>query len=260
MPVIVDTSNLNGFCKRIAATPGLGRTAWDVMLFEVGKILERCVDLTTRDKVNRIKISVAFKNRTLPGPGNTYQRGIPIIYITKSGIVWFADEPGDQYIGRAGYAKEGLGKQRGMVDGKTFHPMNEHFRYGNPRWAKYQEMLAQLKNKQIDVRGVIGRAGKTWVEMAEAAGIKLNGIPDYVRNAPPFKGNVKRHGFAEQSRGLWLRMTNVGKIVLGTIDGNRILQTSINGRYKHFLGEMKRSNFQDIKSVAAAYPGLRATA
>jgi hypothetical protein len=245
MPVTIDTSNLNGFCKRIAATPGLGRNAWDVMLFEVGKILERCVDLTTRDRVNNIKTSIAFKNRTLFSGKGTKS---PILYVTKAGIAWFADYPGEGYEGVAKGGKTG--------SGKTFHPMTEFFHYGNPRWGRYQEMLEQLKGKQIDVRGVIGRAGQTWVQMADAAGIKLSGVPDYVRNATPFKGNTKRHGFAAMSRGLWLTMVNQGKVVLGTIDGNRILQTSINGRYKYFLESMRRGVFEDVKMVARQYQGL----
>lgn len=248
MPVVVDTSNLNGFCKRIAATPGLGVNAWDVMLFEVGKILERCVDLTTRDRVNKIKTSIAFKNRTLFSGKGTKS---PVIYITKAGIAWYADYPGEGF--------EGVAKGRKTGSGKTFHPMTEFFHYGNPRWGRYQEMLQQLKDKQIDVRGVIGRAGQTWVQMAEAAGIRLNGIPEYVRAAAPFKGNAKRHGFAEQSRGMWLKMTNVGKVVLGTIDGNRILQTSINGRYSYFRKMMQAGVFEDVKAVARQYSGLVVT-
>lgn len=243
MPVIVDTSNLNAFCKKIAATPGLGVKAWDVMLYEVGKILESCVRLTTREKVDKIRRSIAFKNRTLNEKGSR----TPILYFTKAGLGWFLDAPGEGY--------EGVAKGR-KIGGKTFHPTTEFFHYGNPRWARYQSFLAQLKDKQIDVREVIGRAGKSWVQMADDAGIALTGIPGYVRNARPFKGNTKVHGFAAQSRGLWLKMTNQHSLLLGTIDGNRILQTSINGRYKYFLKNMEHAVFEDVKTVARAYPAL----
>ncbi len=245
MPTIVDTSNLNGFCKRIAQEP-IGRSAWDVMLFEVARILENCVRLTTRANADKIKRSIDAKNRTL----NEGKKS-PVLYVTKAGLVWFADQPGADYAGVA--------KGRKTGSGKTFHPMSEFFHYGNPRWQRYQQFLIDLNNKQIDVRGVMGRAGQTWVQMADAAGIPLQGIPAYVRNAPVFKGNNKQHGFARKfktAEKLFLEMTNVGKIVLGTIDGNRILQTSINGRFKFFQKNMELGVFNDVKKIAGQYKGL----
>lgn len=256
MPVIVDTSNLNGFCRKIASMPPIGRKAWDVMLYEVARILENCVRLTTRSNVERIKRSVEFQNRML---NENKTKRSPILYVTKAGLIWFADYPGAGYEGIAGYKKEGLTNQRGMVGGKTFHPMNEHFRYGDPRWNRYQQFLMDLKNKQIDVRGVIGRAGQTWVQMANEAGIQLQGIPAYITNAPVFRGNTKQHGFArkfQSADAMWLELVNVGKIVLGTIDGNRILQTSINGRIKYFHDNVQRGVFDDVKQIAQRYKGL----
>jgi len=250
MPVIVDTSHLQDFCKRIAAMPPLGTNAWNVMLHEVARILENCVRLTTRANVERIKRSIAFKNRTLMGPGSS----VPIVYITKAGIAWYADFPGAQYEGVA------KGKRAG---GRTFHPMTEFFRYGQPRWSRYQQLLMDLKNKQIDVRAVLGRAGQTWVQMADAAGIPLTGIPAYIRDAPAFKGNTKRHGLARKFRNadsMWLEMINQGRIMLGTIDGNRILQTSINGRYQYFRRNMEHGVFEDVKQIARAYPSLKVAA
>lgn len=140
MPVIIDTSNLNGFCREIARMPVIGRNAWDVMLYEVGKILENCVRLTTQDAAGKMKRSIEFQNRMLNDGG----KRSPILYVTKKGLVWFADQPG------AGY--EGVAKGRKTGSGRTFHPMTEHFRYGQPRWLLYQQMLADLRNKQIDVR------------------------------------------------------------------------------------------------------------
>lgn len=245
MPCVVDTSQLNSFCKKIAATPGLGVNAWDVMLHEVKAILEMCVSKTTRANAAKIKRSIEFKNRSLNESGSRK----PIIYFNKAGLGWYLDEPGP--------GNEGLAKGR-KVGGKTFHPMTEFFRYGNPRWDRYQAMLQVLKDKQINVRDVMGRSGQSWVQMAESAGIHLDGIPSYVRNAPPYKGRSKVHGFSSMSKGLWLHMTNQAQIVLGTIDGNRILQSSINGREKYFAENMRRGVFRDVKEVARAYPSLKA--
>lgn len=246
MPVTIDTSNLNGFCRDIARMPAIGKSAWDVMLYEVGKILENCVRLTTRANVEKIKKSIEFKNRTL-----NQGKGSPILYVTKAGLVWFADQPGEQY--------EGIAKGRKTGTGKTFHPMTEFFRYGQPRWTEYQQFLIDLKNKQIDARAVIGRAGQAWVQMGEGAGITLQGIPAYIRNAAPFKGSKKIHGYATKrasASSMILELVNQHQIFFGTMDGNRILQTSINGRYRYFQESMKRGVFDDVKQIAARYKGL----
>lgn len=248
MPVTIDTSNLNGFCRTMASQPAVGLKTWDVMIYEVRKIFEQCVRLTTRNNVERIKRSIEFKNRTLTGPNKS-----PIIYTTKAGVIWFADAPGQDYEGVAKGRKSGV---------KTFHPMTEFFRYGQPRWTRYQQFLADLKNKFIDVRQVIGRAGQTWVQMAAGVGIQLEGVPGYIRDAPAFKGRSKVHGTGRKSQtasSLLLEFVNQNQIFFGTMDGNRILQSSINGRYRYFQESMKRGVFDDVKQVAARYKGLIAT-
>lgn len=250
MPAIVDTSNFNAFCRHIARQP-LGVKTWDVMLYEVGKVLEGCVRLTTQEKADRIRRSVEFKNRTLRF--GTKGSGPAIIYISKKGIVWFADEPG------AGY--EGIAQGR-KVGGKTFHPMTEFFRYGNPRWERYQDFLQQLKNKQIDVRQVMGRAAQSWVQIADSLGLQIN-APAYVRNAPGFRGVKHINGVSKRAMSgdkLFIEMKNLAPILLGTIDGNRILQTSINGRYKYFQQSLRRGVFEDVATIARRYPGLMARA
>ncbi|MEY2500591.1 MAG: hypothetical protein QOI07_925 [Verrucomicrobiota bacterium] len=250
MPVRVDTSNFNGFCRQIAAQP-LGLKVWDVMLYEVGKVLEGCVRLTTREKVDKITRSVEFKNRTLRS--GTKGSGPATIYITKKGIAWFADEPG------AGYEGVAQGRKAG---GKTFHPMTEFFHYGRPRWDRYQQFLAQLKNQQIVVRDVIGRGAQSWVQIGNSLGIKV-AAPDYVRNAKPFRGVAHINGVSRRAMSgdkLFLEMKNFAPILLGTMDGNRILQTSINGRYKYFLNSARKINFDDVAAVARQYPGLLARA
>lgn len=250
MPVRVDTSNFNGFCRQITAHP-LGLKVWDVMIYEVGKVLEGCVRLTTRANIDKIRRSIEFKNRTLRFGAKG--SGPAIIYTTKKGLIWFADEPG------AGY--EGIAKGR-HPGGKTFHPMTEFFHYGNPRWARYQEFLAQLKDRQIVVRDVIGRAGQSWVQIAESLGLQIN-APDYVRNAPGFRGVKHINGVSKKAMSankLFLEMKNLAPILLGTIDGNRILQTSINGRLKYFQNSLRKGVFDDVALVARQYPGLLARA
>lgn len=215
------------------------------MLYEVGRVFEQCVRLTTREKVDSIKRSVEHKNRTL----RLEDESAPVLYFTKGGIGWF--------LGAPGYGYEGIAKGR-KVNGMTFHPMTEFFRYGNPRWADYQKFLGQLRNKQINVREVIGRAGQSWVQIADALGIRIE-APGYVRNAPAFRGRAYINGTSQKYRTtqhVALVMKNTAPILLGTMDGNRILQTSINGRRKYFETSLRKGVFDDVESVARQYPGL----
>lgn len=247
MPVITNTSNLTNFCRDVARhTPGV--RFWDAMLHEVGKVLEGCVRLTLGDKW-KITRSVEAKNRTLNEPGS---KRSPIIYVTKAGLIWFADYPG--------FGNEFVAAGRRTGSGKTFHPMSEFFRYGNPRWVRYQGFLDQLKNKQIEVRMVMGRAAQSWVQIAEALGISIN-VPGYVRNATPFKGGKRISGFSRKIRsvnGAIIEMTNTNPVLLGTIDGNRVLQTSINGRLKYFRHGVTEGYLADVRATAARYQGLKA--
>lgn len=246
MPAIVDTSNLTNFCRTIAHwEPGV--KFWDVMIHEVGKVLEGCVRLTIKDKW-KITRSIEFKNRSLPFPGETYGRHKPVIYVNKRGLIWFYDEAGPENVGRA----EG---PRNKGKSKTFHPMTEFFRYGEPRWARYQAFLSDLKNKQVPVQMVLGRAAKSWVQIAESLGLSIN-VPGYVRNAAPFKGRHYVNGTSRRFRtfnGALLEIRNTNPVLLGTIDGAHILRTSIKGREKYFYHGISDAYIANVKETAMRY-------
>lgn len=246
MPVFFKTDNLTGFCRQVAQnTPGV--RLWDAMIHEVGKVCEGCVRLTLGDKW-KITRSIEFKNRTL-----NEGKGKPVLYFTKLGIGWFADYPG------AGY--EGVAQGRKTGSGKTFHPMTEFFRYGQPRWLRYQQMLADLRNKQIEVRMVMGRAAQSWVQMGESLGVRMD-VPGYVRNATPFKGKSGRiTGSSRKIRsinGAILEMTNINPVLMGTIDGALILQKSIRGRLQYFKRGVTEGYIADVRATAARFQGLKA--
>lgn len=246
MPVTINTSNLTGFCQEVARhTPGV--RFWDAMIHEVGKVMEGCVRLTLGDK-RKITKSVEYQNRML----NEGTKRKPILYVTKSGLVWFADYPGTQYAGVA--------KGRKTGSGKTFHPMTEFFHYGQPRWLRYQQFLADLRNKQVEVRMVMGRAAQSWVQIADSLGIRID-VPAYVRNAVPFKGRRHVNGTSRTIRsinGAMIEMTNVNPVLLGTIDGARILRTSIVGREKYFRHGITEGYLSDVRATAARFQGLKA--
>jgi hypothetical protein len=244
---VVDTSDFSRFTTQISARIGLA--PWDVMLAEVGKVLDRCVELTTREKVDRIKRSIAFRNRTY----RPNKSGPAILYFTKKGIGWFWDEPGP------GNENKAKGKR---VAGGTFHPMTEFFHYGQDRWQRYQDVVAQLTANQIDVRDVIGRGAQSWVQIGQAIGVQVN-APGYVRDAIPWKGIPHINGRAYSTKtpdGIFVDLVNTAPLLLGTIDGNRILQTAINGRIAYFEQNLRRGVFDQVAQIARAYPSLRIAA
>lgn len=241
----IDLSRFNDVCKELSR--GSGTPIWNVILFEVSRILGRCVQLTTEDKFDKIKTSVEFKNRRLYHEGST----APLIYFNKKGLGWFLDEPGPGNEGKATGVK---------VGGMTFHPMTEFYRYSDERWGRYQVLLQELQGKQIDVKGVLGRAGQSWVQIGSSLGLELFPTPPaYVRNAPPFKGTAHVNGRSiksETANGLELRLINSAPILLGTIDGNRILQTAVNGRIAAFRTNFRTKVFEDVAERAKRYPGV----
>lgn len=251
MPVTVSTNNLTSFCQEVARyTPGV--RFWDAMIHEVGKVLEGCVRLTLKDNWKIIR-SIEFKNRSLPAPGQTYGRHVPVIYFNKRGIGWFYDEAGPGNQGKAAGPRN-IGKS------KTFHPMTEFFHYGDPRWARYESFLAQLKNNQIKIKQVVGRAAQSWVQIAQSLGIRID-VPDYVTNATPFRGGMTHvNGTSKEIRSVnsaVLQMTNINPVLLGTIDGNRILVTSIRNREKYFKHGITEGYLEDVKRTANRYQGLK---
>jgi hypothetical protein len=249
----IDLSRFNAVCKELSK--GSGTPLWPVILSEVGHILGRCVQLTTEDKFDKIKTSVEFKNRTLRfGTSEP-----PVLYFTKDkknevgGVGWFWDPPGPGNEGKAMGA-------RGLVAGGTFHPMTEFWRYGDPRFGKYEVLKQELMDKQIDVKAVLGRAGQSWVQIGNSLGIELSPPPPaYVRNAPPFKGTAHVNGRSiktETTNGLELRLINSAPVLLGTIDGNRILQVAVNGRIKVFSVRFRKGVFENYAERARLYPGV----
>lgn len=249
MSVVIDTSNFTSYTRELSRLSGT--SLMTVMLGEVAKVLERAIELTTQANFEKIKRSVEFKNRTLPATGETYGKHTPIIYVTKSGVIWFYDDVGP-YGGRA-KGPRNVGKS------KTFHPMTEFFRYSDTRWGKYKGFLEQLKAKQIVVKDVLGRAGQSWLQCAQALGVdgEVN-CPAYVRNAPPFKKSYFNGTGAKgtTATGIFVEIRNNAPILLGTMNGAAILQKAINLRYGNFLNKVRYATFEDFAKAAKAYPSF----
>lgn len=238
----VDTTGFKDMAHGLSKISGT--EVWPVILSETGHVLEGCVRGTTRDSVDRITRSVEFKNRELRAPDKS-----PVISITKKGVIWYVDEPGPGNEGRARGRK---------VAGKTFHPMTEHLKYSDERWARFQAAMRELEAKVIDPRDVIGRAAHSWVQIAESLGLNIE-APQYVRQPKPFHGRIYPNGSSRKTQtvdSIFVDIINSNPVLLSTIDGNRILQRAINGRIEFFRRNMEKGVFDDLKVRAQRYPGV----
>lgn len=244
-PSVHATVDTTGFADMARGLSKLSGTAmWPVLLSETGRVLEACVRGTTRDASERITRSIEFKNRELRALDKS-----PIISITKRGVIWYVDEPGFEYEGRARGRK---------VAGKTFHPMTEFFHYSDARWQRYQAALVKLKEAYINPRDVIGRAAHSWVQIADSLGLTIE-APEYVRRPQPFHGHIYANGSSrrtETADTLFVDIFNANPVLLNTIDGNRILQRAINGRIEYFRKNMETGVFNDLKTRAERYRGV----
>ncbi len=240
--VAVDTSHFNDSVRALSQISGT--PIFNVMVSEVGHVLDRCVSLTTSQRADKIKRSIEFRNRTLKNSAKE-----PILYFTKSGVAWFLDEPGAKY--------EGVAKGK-TIHGKTFHPMTEVFHYGDARWLRYQDFLGQLKANQINIKDVLGRIAFSWVAIGQSLGIDVK-APAYAKNFPPFKGRSYVDGRGKKettAEGFFIEIYNANPVLLSTLDGGRILQQSINGRISYFDQNLRRGVFNDLKARAGRYPGV----
>jgi hypothetical protein len=259
----VDTRNFDAWMHDISSMDGaaLGET---VLLNQAGVLLNKCIELTPKRLASDIETSVKFKNRNLWENESPSKRkhGDPIISATKSGVIWFVDEPGK--------GSKATGKH---VGSKTFHIMDDVFRWSNDRWSRYQTALAQLTAEQINVENAKrsrGLAARSWLQIAESLGIDLNSCggeapPGYVRSATPVNGREYTNGRGQKiSEGAAFSLELVNDypalanpdMTHGRIDGYAILQRAMDKRTFAMQKDMELGVFQSIAKRSTRYPGI----
>ncbi len=259
MPQIltVDTTGFTAMARDLSKISGAPIET--VLLSRTASVLSRCIEWTPKAKRGAVERQVNFRNRSLwdnGDPKRPKQRGHQIVYVTKKGTQWFADEPG-QYSGKA--------KGRTM-GGKTFHDMNSFFHWSDERWARWQARLGEMQAKAINVSMAlksVGVAASSWYQCAKQLGIaSMVKAPQYVKNATPQNGKVYINGKGHVFRSpevFYVEVSNNNPSVVGRMGGANILARAIQANIKGFYDDVARGVFNDIKTRAQRYKGVFVT-
>lgn len=225
-----------------------------------GQLMRVCIQNTYAAPKGKLRTRALFRNRCASESAGKSEGDK--LYVTKSGKPWLSDR-NDQ--------------------GKRVHHLMTNSRPSLQRvWAKYV-MLEQIRRaKQIDPESAErsrGSAKRAWYQAAREIGAIAEQrckAPAWVKKSGTFHGKpapqvaeIKRHGADGDykltiiirskvlTQGLKVfGRTKKGKINSG-LDGNRILQLSIATRANAFRREMERGVFQDLKTRAQRYPGVK---
>lgn len=248
----IDTTGFSALANELSNMSGAPLEA--VVLERTGHVLENCIRYTPIRSAGQIETSVKFRNRNLWQNSQLPKlRGDPIISITKKQVAWYVDT--STYDGK-GSAPAGK-----KVGNKTFHIMNDRYRWSDARWARFQAALGELQSKQTDLgaaRRSRGIMAHSWVQIADALGLTIR-CPDYVRNARPLTGQTYLNGTAEKFRsqdGFFVDIINSNPILIERLGGARILSSAVQATVNQFEIDMSRGIFDDIKRRAERYKGI----
>lgn len=259
--VFTQSIDTNGFKSLVRELSDMsGTPIQTVILEETGKVLEHCVRGTPERSRERVTRSVEFRNRNLwegqQWPANL--RGDPIISITKSQVAWFIEEPKTDDVRSSKMAR---GRK---VGAKTFHIMNDLFRWSDERWGRYQYALGYLQAHQTSLEKVLQAVGlmkHSWFQIAEQLGIDIK-VPARIRNARPSNGQIYLDGQARKftsPEGFYVEIENSNPILVARLQGAEILSRAVQARIAHFQINMEKGVFEDLKRRARLYPGVFVT-
>lgn len=236
-----------------------GKDYFDVLIPQVGAVLKSCISLTPARTVGQIAKRVSARGSFIE-----FADGTKISVWKKAGgeEMFFDESTYPQYA-----AKWPKGSPiPKMADGKSWHNMSDH-RFGGTRWASYQahkkQRAALLKQWMEEGKAGRGLAKKSWWQIAEDLGLEPGLAAAYVRKAHAVKDNHDlgefKEGFAaklvERAAAI-IEITNANPLVVGKLDGRRILEIALLNRERAFMTDLEKGVFQDVKRRAERYPGI----
>lgn len=132
----------------------------------------------------------------------------------------------------------------------------------NLTWTYPAELWQQLvdhRERDLAYRlGARGLSKKTWLQIADRLNIILSKVPNYVRKATWGNRNpVLGDGAAEiTGKGVSFILKNISDTVIYT-GGAAKIAAAVAGRTKFFNENLSRGVFDDVKQIAAKYPGVQ---
>jgi hypothetical protein len=246
----LNTNRFNAMTRQLARATGIELRV--VMRNEAAKVLDKCIEKTKIATLGKIE-----KSSIMAARGRVNAAGHQ--WLTKEGLLWIHSE-------RTG--KDRVGGQITLSSGNGQVIPNRHGRrLGQSMLARaanaislYASALAQERPARIAARGL---AVQSWVQAADAIQLDIVTTNKVIiaRKAVARNGIYYRNGNAaerEQGKAHVITLTNTlpynDKIRMGAI-----LRAAIGGRVGYMRNNVNNGVFKSMSSIAAAYPGLRAS-
>jgi hypothetical protein len=223
-PGRIDTSQANAMFREIGRKVRVPPE--EIMLYEIGKILEAWLRLVPAASVGKIRAS--------------YDEAI------------FSAQPAGLYTPKSG--REGVKlTKHGFV---KYFLMN---RYPDALWNDMSERRKASLLRKLGARGLAKQS--VWQIAVERLGLKIS-APGYVAGALASTGKRYPENTSvrlERRTGrLQISFTNSQPTInQERVGGRRALQQAIDNRVRYFMTNIARGVFDDVKNIAKRYPGMR---
>lgn len=223
----VDTRNFEAACLALAKISG--RSIEAVVNAELGKVIDRTIELTPAAQVNKIR--------------------------SRHETAEFTAQPPDLYEPVTPEGREHRSIAHRTSKGKILYYLKN--RYPNPLWGRIEHRRSESLRRQI---GAIGLAKKSWWNIAKALGLPVKGGRFVSALATTGKEYPENFSTSKSVRETDIAVAFINaQPTVNAIGGARALQAAINGRVKYFLYGVKKGAFDSMEKIARQYPGLKLT-
>lgn len=221
----VNTKGFEAACLALAKISG--KSIEDVVTSELGKVIDRTIELTPAAKVSQIR--------------SRYE------------TAEFSAQPKELYEPVSASGKRHRTTAHITPKGKLLYKLNN--RYPNILWGRIEQRRSDSLRRQI---GAIGLAKKSWWNIAKALGLPVKGGRFVSAIATTGKEYPENFQTSKTVRETDIAVAFINsQPTVNAIGGARALQAAINGRVKYFLFGVKKGAFDSLDKIARQYPGLK---
>lgn len=221
----VNTQGFEAACLALAKVSG--RSMEEVVTAELGKVIDRTIELTPSATISRIRGRFEASEFTAQSPS---------IYTPQSAQ------------GRRSREKVHLSK-----NGKIIYKLSN--RYPAALWRAITERRKESLRRKLQA---IGLAKKSWWNIAQALGLPVKSgrfVSAIASTGKEYPDNFVVSKTVTDSD-IAVAFINAQPTV-NAIGGRTALQRAIDGRVKYFLASVKLGVFDSMQKIAKQYPGLK---
>ena len=256
MGLTLDTSGFMGAMDAAARYIGTGDGTDQALRGELGKVLQRAVDYThapgEEDFKQRVeyRLKRKFNNYAAGEVGTAARKEDPrISNCPGTGKAWWV-EGGKFYL---------------MNDGPRKHWGDRYARYLAEEQDRQADLAMELENYVPKVLGARGLSKQSWVQVGDALGIAVPGIPSYVRAAITSSNRPSPSGTGSRTvsdDGILYTLENSMQTLISPhkaeegLQGEMILQRAFNSRERAIMVGIEKGIFDDLDKALRRFPGL----